>query len=1363
MTRSVRHFRFLLLLPFVLLCMLLPALLQGAVPAADDRARLLADVLGADAASWTVTPPNPAVSLEGKEAGVVGFANTYTTLTSTTRYRGPMEYRFAFRLRPKPNTNAFLTCAVGCTETQSFGYSVVYAPAYGYASCGRSFTPAQGEGGGAYLRPQPFTDRSLAWPEAMRKTLEAQLVSAPKIDDMLLTLRVVVADGKITAFFNERFADQATFSPGIDPSGAIRVQLYDTARLVSVRVMPLKESVPRFEPLGLGGFLNASVLAGGGRVTKLPASAGETARLDQVIFRFPTPDAAGNDHLDLAPSWTRFGALPGFIEAHAGLFGGRWASTERMDPCRFQLLVPTGQYRALHLIAAYDGETDNVPIVTAQFFRPYAGHPVNFAGRVPLYTAKSGGAGAFPVKLSNGKKGRLFHIVIPLEQDQFSWFSDLPNIGLELTKGVKPYRAYPDPLEYSWHAAGLPSGVHIYAATLERAKVEIDPQPDAVGHVWTAPAAPGYTVTLKNNTGAPVTATLAVSAASYDGKDRATEMHTQQVAAGVSTIKVPVHPKRYGLYTLKIACTIDGETQAFTRQLAYLREDTRERGDWADGRGPLFGIFGWGGGHGTPDAVQDLIVYGQAGIETSVHNYGESKDPKVRELAEKYHVICEEAFQGHAMYACAFNPVGDAQLPKLYNAADPEGSGKALIDVLEKIRNAPGPTTKPVYLPFFPEPTIGRFTSCIYPWHYNAGDHPFTIEEEEVYQTRVKMFLTGAKAVRKKWPDVKILLPYGDPMNTAIFLQREPQTRGLIDGIALDLPGFERLPEQQINQVVMNRLYPILQDVRKYQPNPFLVMVEGPVVSSKSIDTSEEEKADIGIRNFLVLLGYGVTRHPSANSSYECAGYWGENHYGGGYCSRKPIAQPEIAYVAYATMTRHLNRANFTGYVPTGSTSVYCQQFKHYRDGHLVHALWTIRGRRPVSVKVAPGETVAVYDENDNPLPLVVRDGSATFTIDQSPCYLEGLAANPTLSLGAPDQSDAVPAKLAARIASPADGSWKLTPVRDEQYEKTNPGQIERFPGAMTAVKEPAPKAQGGRALAVQLGVQEVDRRVMPYYSTLVPKSPVVIPGKASALGLWVKAASDWGRVVYALRDAKGERWISTGTREDWNCDDIHGWSAFAFDGWRYLRFELPASAPYDSYREYGTSWWGSYEGDGIVDLPLRLEKIIVERRSSVIYGNSLVPAKPDDVLLGDLLAEYETVEDRTAEAVRLSRLRMPVPAGLPELDNPIATLEKTGAGIPVQLLRVSDPAHMYDGTRCHVFFTIVEGAKGYDVWASPYADGRGALKLGSGWTESGQLLEGLAPNTDFYLFVVYTDRDGKLSKPSAPLKIQLKNGFVYQ
>jgi hypothetical protein len=96
-------------------------------------------------------------------------------------------------------------------------------------------------------------------------------------------------------------------------------------------------------------------------------------------------------------------------------------------------------------------------------------------------------------------------------------------------------------------------------------------------------------------------------------------------------------------------------------------------------------------------------------------------------------------------------------------------------------------------------------------------------------------------------------------------------------------------------------------------------------------------------------------------------------------------------------------------------------------------------------------------------------------------------------------------------------------------------------------------------------------------------------------------------------------------------------------------------------------------------------------------------------------------------------------------------------------VLKVSDPAHQYDGTRCHVHFEAVAGAISYDVWVSPYPDGRGAMKLGAGWKESGGLIAGLRPDTDFYAFVVYADKDGKQSKPSPPLKFALKDRFVYK
>src|SRR2546423_1990628 len=312
---------------------------------------------------------------------------------------------------------------------------------------------------------------------------------------------------------------------------------------------------------------------------------------------------------------------------------------------------------------------------------------------------------------------------------------------------------------------------------------------------------------------------------------------------------------------------------------------------------------------------------------------------------------------------------------------------------------------------------------------------------------------------------------------------------------------------------------------------------------------------------------------------------------------------------------------------------------------------------------------------------------------------------------------------------------------------KKFPGRFSIHPDGEPATAKGEPEGVSPRmALAVRLEKQEKERRTMPFYTTLVPPKPIVIPGKASHLGLWVKPASDWGRVVYCLKDARGERWLSVGKKDEWNVDDTHNWSAFNYDGWRYLTFELPANAPYDLYREAGTSFWGNYppvsaregkgtrqEGDSdmVVDLPLTLEKIIVERRTHVIHATEQVPAAPDDVLLGSLVAEYETAADRTNEALRLSRLRMPLPATAPDLANPIRALTEASTAAGPEVTKVNPPEREYDGRRCHVHFTPAAGGKTYHLGGSPSSGRRGGLPLGKGWTAPGQLLTGPRPTID--------------------------------
>src|SRR5262249_46786362 len=160
--------------------------------------------------------------------------------------------------------------------------------------------------------------------------------------------------------------------------------------------------------------------------------------------------------------------------------------------------------------------------------------------------------------------------------------------------------------------------------------------------------------------------------------------------------------------------------------------------------------------------------------------------------------------------------------------------------------------------------------------------------------------------------------------------------------------------------------------------------------------------------------------------------------------------------------------------------------------------------------------------------------GQALLTVSSTPSFLHGLTADPKFKLGFANHADAGSPQNGLPLANLGDGSWKLSSERDLVYEDSHPEFIRRFPGKFTIKPTPVAEFLGSTVLAVHLSKQDRERRSMPFYTTLMPAKPIVIPGKASHLGLWARAASDWGRVVYCLRDAKGERWISVGQKGEW-------------------------------------------------------------------------------------------------------------------------------------------------------------------------------------------------------------------------------------
>lgn len=1211
-------------------------------------------------------------------------------------------------------------------------------------------------------RPQFHVERSLSWPESLRANVEADMVASRPLEERILTLEAtlrphgyeLMLDGLPLAIVKH---DE------INTAGFARLSITPAVEIVRVATAPVPPASDDwvFRPVSLASILNASQINGATVDRKTLQTASGALKIGGVPFELAQPDAAGHDHVDVGTSWFRVGNLDGRYSGRGSdALSSRWPGALLKDPARITVRLPMARYRALHLLAAADDEAAGVPVVTAQFYRAQAGFPKSFATRAPAFSAKSKDAQAIDVKTTGGKSGRLYLVTIPIEPGALAEFDDLDFVDVELTKEVKLYRASPDPMYYSIHAAGLPSSVHVYAMTAERPAIDVDLAAAAYGHIWTAPETPKYTATLTNRTGREREVQLALTATSLDGDEsiklnKTVKLSASQPAKVVFTLK----PKTFGLHHVELKITDGKQSWVEPRDLAYLREDSRERGDWDFGRGPLFGFWNWGGGHLTPSAEKQLSVMAKAGIETtpgSFEEYTARHGEATRKVMEDYKIFTLK-FAGAGDHYVTLKFAGDLKKDGLEKARE------TFLKTLHDRQSQPGPNSRPMFLSYYAEPSIGPLTHGIFPKFIGEPEVPFTDAERERYEMFLNGFVEGAKIVRKEFPQVKNLLPHGDPAFLVHFLQNNPkEVAPLVDGICVDIPAFERLPEQQFHQVSLHRMYMTRKEMADAGvKNPVLPMYEGPCIPSGPGALTDQEQADLTIRNSLILLVYGVDIQNGGFPAFDTASYWGEQHYGCGVLNRLSLETPKVAYAALATLTRHLNRANYEKWVPTGSNTVFALQFKHYKTGKLVHVLWTVRGRRPVTIDVPAGAKVTAYDQMDNVIAAKAANGKLTFTVDASPCYVEGLPGDAVVALGEPDHGDAAPGENAHKLANLGDGSWTIALQQEPGYEESHTPYIFRFPSKMTAEPTNAPSAMGGKALSVHFPNPEKDRVFVPYYSVLKPAKPIEIPGKASHLGLWVKGASDWGRAVYFCRDAKGEQWINVGTRGAWNCDDLHSWMSFNFDGWRYLRMELPANSGYDQYREGGSAWWGPYsKGDGNIDLPLSVEKIVVERRTHVMYVEDPQPADRSDVLLGDLYAEYERPGDATSAAIELAAVRMPVPKEVKGLGNPIADLHTAGVGKAVTIERITLPEQTADGTMCYVHFPAVVGAKQYDVWASPYADGRGALTVGKAWKEPGLMIRGLRPNQDFYLFAVYTDADGKMSKPSAPFKINLQDFF---
>ncbi len=1206
--------------------------------------------------------------------------------------------------------------------------------------------------------------------EESRRELEAALAqSADRLDDTgrWLDLRIDRDRGQLRFWVNGVPAGRA---PSVGPlPGDVHLRLDRSVRVARLEVTPLaSRSIETFEPVDLTDRLNAAA------DDWLPGLGSALPRPDEPVFVTGRPflfsrDLSGRDHVDLGPSLLRQRNLQGHAMARV-----TWPAPHRYDPARIMFWVPNRAWRRLWLIAASDDDSGKIPRFTARFFKPSRGFPVDAAGTVPGISAESATGPVRRLSLPTPQGQALWEV--PLELDSMRIASEMRDsawLGLELTKDVQPYRGYPDPANYGAFQAGPPSGVRVFAMTLEAAPLIAVAGGNRHGNVYVSPEQPLWQVDLVNPLSRPVSGRIRLRITDHHHREAGLEESAFSLPAnGAGRVEFPLEPSSCGLHAVRTEIEVDGDegpvlarAGTFVQLPPEQRQATLADSPWS---------LGWSFTHDRHDVMEDVLyLLRAAGARGSC-------DPRRLDV--------ETARQWGVRPSCRH--VGPRSPPAWAFEDSPDP------DLVAETRDTIGKSVAGQHTanPLIPSFSVASTESSItpeltygIPRRYLGEDPAWTEEEQRRIRGHMVYARAACEGIREHAPDARIALGWAGA-GYAVPLLESGLPRELFDTIGLDVPVFERTPEMPVREVTAKQVWFLRQAMlaNGYEDLP-VIHTESYYPNSNPMGLGWRRSADHYVR--LMLLSRAMipkTRFAGVLGLQDCASYWGSQHYGEhGVIGRQPEANPKPAFSAFATMTRLLDPGEYQGWIPTGSLSAYGLHFTS-RERH-VYALWTLRGRREARLRLPAEARVRQVDEGGNESPLRPGDGWVAVELTPTPRWVVANQPVEDVALGPPDH-DYVPREHPVMAAAFADGREIARPEnavapgphkrlldpletpwpreRDAclHYETTK-WSMPRHWGPMRSetVADPQRKAD---VWQITLDEPAVTRELTAWYGSFAPPEPIPIPGRARALGLWVEGRSNWGRIVYEVEDAEGEVWRSVGTRESHNCDDIHTWSYFNFDGWRFLEFPLPSHEPYDNYRHHDTVWWGSDGGNNVVDLPLRLRRIFIEQRTHLIYVDRLLPVPDRGVRLHRLYALYENAENMTDTPVRRQRewrdkLTWEVKAT--PLPNPMATLRAEAVGDPTRFESLAPPDD-YNGmvTELQIRLGPVTEAREYRIYVAAYEDGRGAQVIARG-AEPTLTVRRLQPGFPLYLFATWVDAEGRESRPTAARRILLVDEFPFR
>jgi len=931
-------------------------------------------------------------------------------------------------------------------------------------------------------------------------------------------------------------------------------------------------------------------------------------------------------------AWHAESAGPPFLPAadgrgHFDLVLACWVDQQR-DPATFRaeyddgpyflhdprmpfVRVPKADYVAAHLIAAAaDDEalTDAFTLRAGRYDMKGQVVHYDFAGRAPRH-------GAVTVAAARSAAGPLARVVVPMGE---AFAQDIVGefIEIELTKEVRLARHQPDPNRFNHRPLGPASGVRIVGLTLEKSPLQMRVTSPEHGHVFEEPAVPTFTVQLHNISDVARDWRLRLVATPLDAPPLEVERGGSVAAGDHLDLVIPVPVGRRGYHDLRVelADTAGRPLLGRSTSFAVLAPDTRRHRDSAP-----FGCWDFGAQHfsnGNPDVVGPL--HRKLGMRYGMGTYSaEDRRP--------YGLLPEKEMKADPRRKR--RPGADAGIVGRYQEA------------LDK-----DPDTLPRIMVFHETAISGGHVSRVPDLFHDRPPYRLDEAERARFEELFGFATAVGRAIHERLPGVRVSVGNGN-LHLLEELFRHGLPADCFDAAGTEPGSYGRLPEAQPPDFTGNNasfwMARRLLDAHGYAATPIEQCYEICYPGTNPGNLDPRTQAAYYVRHALHSLAWksplvrpGLLH--DVGSSYRFSN-WGSS----GFLRTHPELNPKPSYVAVAVLTRMLDGAVFERVVPLGSASLYALEFRR-PDGDVVTCLWTLRGRRDVTLSFPNAQQRLLVDGQGNETDLP-PGASSTVTLSPAPVFLVAPEPVQAATAGAPLHAAAPPgsARTVATFASLAD--WETEEGRDPLLDYYN-HTVYRRRGDFAV--EPTPEFEGRRdVLRVEPRPVAGGKDTMPMYQALVHRRGLPLPGTPTEIGLWINGNSGWGRVIFELQDAGGQTWTSIGAARtgeihpwmldwmppdvladfratnisDWNTNDVFGVSAIAFDGWRYVGFPLPGNYPGEGHPWPANSQW-RHDADGRVRHPLTLKRLIVELPEKVLHVQDWAAVERPAIYLADLV-----------------------------------------------------------------------------------------------------------------------------------------------